>query len=64
MMIKNVLKSQHIGEGMISVRNGQNLCWSHREREAIAILPDEQLALFEKCVQCRLFIIFIVDFGM
>ena len=46
MMNKNVLKSQHIGEGIISVHNGHNLCWSHREREAIAILPDERLALF------------------
>ena len=45
-MNKNVLKSQNIGEGMISVHNGQNLCWSHREMGAIAIFSDKQLALF------------------
>ena len=45
-MNKNVLKSQNIGEGMSNVQDGQNMCWSHRERGAIAILSDERLALF------------------
>ena len=45
-MNKNVLKSQNIGEGMISVHDGQNSCWSHRERSAIGIWADERLALF------------------
>ena len=45
-MNKNILKSQNIGELMISVHDGQNLCRSHRERVAIAILSDERLAFF------------------
>ena len=49
---------------MISVHDGQNLCWSHREMGAIAIFSDERLALFCEYVQCRLFNIFIVEFGM
>ena len=35
-----------MGEGMMSVQDGQSLRWSHREGGAIGILADERFALF------------------